>query len=170
MDEYPRKATSNNESCPWKGFRVEGKTLISAVDARSFLRRNGHGLRPPSGRRQRGRAQPFRRKGVLVVLPPRPPNPSPARFIQEDAQRGDSGAFLAAAVPVWGISLLKKVKCEARHSISRSRTEWPPSPGKESPEKFYLPGRGGAAGFSSPGKARTSLDVSLVNQTRNGYP
>ncbi len=63
----------------------EGKPLISAVDARSFLRHNGHGLRPPSGRRRRGRAQPFRRKGVLVVLPPRPPIPSPARFILEDS-------------------------------------------------------------------------------------
>ena len=28
----------------------EGKPLISAVDARSFLRRNGHGLQPPSAR------------------------------------------------------------------------------------------------------------------------
>ena len=31
-----------------KLFWGEGKPLISAVDARSFLRRNGHGLRPPS--------------------------------------------------------------------------------------------------------------------------
>ena len=29
---------------------LRGEPLISAVDARSFLRRNGHGLRPPSGR------------------------------------------------------------------------------------------------------------------------
>ena len=29
-------------------FWGEGNPLISAVDARSFLRRNGHGLRPPS--------------------------------------------------------------------------------------------------------------------------
>ena len=54
----------------------EGKPLISAVDARSFLRRNGHGLRPPSvAAGARG-----------VSLPPKPPIPSPARFYREKSQ------------------------------------------------------------------------------------
>ncbi len=44
------------------------------------------------------------------------------------------------------------------------------APGMERAGKTWLPGQGGTAGFSSPGKARTSLDVSLVNQTRNGHP
>ncbi|WP_300810750.1 hypothetical protein, partial [uncultured Desulfovibrio sp.] len=53
----------------------EGKPLISAVDARSFLRRNGHGLRPPS---VAAGARGF-------SLPPKPPIPSPGAFIGEES-------------------------------------------------------------------------------------
>ncbi len=42
---------------PLHVFLGNGKPLISAVDARSFLRRNGHGLRPPS-RENYGNALP----------------------------------------------------------------------------------------------------------------
>ncbi len=63
-------------------FWGEGNTLISAVDARSFLRRNGHGLRPPSVAASAQGAQPFRRKGVPVIFPPSPPILPPTRFFR----------------------------------------------------------------------------------------
>ena len=54
-------------------FWGEGKPLISAVDARSFLRRNGHGLRPPSGRCWRERVFPS----------PQAPHPFPSALFQK---------------------------------------------------------------------------------------
>ncbi len=53
-------------------FWGEGNPLISAVDARSFLRRNGHGLRPPFGRGWRTRGFPS----------PQAPHPSPNALFQ----------------------------------------------------------------------------------------
>ena len=62
----------------------EGAPLSIAADARSFLHRNGHGLRPPSGRCGRERGSP-----------PQTP-PSPACFIRRpgpSALAGGPGRF-----------------------------------------------------------------------------
>ena len=67
---------------PKSFFWGEGKPLISAVDARSFLRRNGHGLRPPFGRCWRERCFP-----------------SPARFYLENETLRQHRRFSSATVP-----------------------------------------------------------------------
>ena len=61
-------------------FRGEGNTLISAVDARSFLRRNGHGLRPPS----------VAASAQGCFLPPVPPILPPTRFFRRTGAYGKS--------------------------------------------------------------------------------
>ncbi len=72
----------------------EGKPLSAAVDARSFLRRNGHGLRRhPVAASARGPSLSGR-KGVPVVLPPRAPHPFPSALLsgEESGMRGDPAA------------------------------------------------------------------------------
>ena len=65
---------------------------------RSFLRRSGHALRLPFGLCRRERAQPFRRRGVLVDLSPGPPTPSPARFYRTVWRYWGAGVFLLSHV------------------------------------------------------------------------
>ena len=86
-DELRFEGEETPFACGKKGFLPPQTPPSSPKPAfystRSFLRRSGHALRLPFGLCRRERAQPFRRRGVLVVFPPRPLNPSPARFYRD---------------------------------------------------------------------------------------
>ena len=117
-----------------------------------FLRRNGYGLRPPSGRcsRERTMRTPFLaslRKGW--ALPPKPPIPSPARFYRGKSQEYEatppqktSGVRTVCFLHIeiickfcvsrpWNIFSLKRCAFQTiRPVVSRKKRGFPPTSGR----------------------------------------